>query len=182
MTCIVGVLGSDGKVYIAGDSVGSDNNGGHVSSLKTRKVFKKDDKMIIGYTHSYRMGQLVQYGLTLPADCYDDPLEYMVKSFIPALRKCFTDNGYIEKKDEQEKGGCFLVGYRHRLFQVQEDFSVVEVDCGYDAVGSGTKYALGSLYTRPLLGCNLESGVITALEAASYFDGKVGPPFWVESL
>ncbi|XVV11230.1 hypothetical protein ACQP2X_41330 [Actinoplanes sp. CA-131856] len=60
MTCIVGI--TDGTtVTIGGDSAGSD--GWHVAVRSDSKVFQVGP-YLMGFTTSYRMGQLLRYSLT----------------------------------------------------------------------------------------------------------------------
>lgn len=60
MTCIVGI--TDGRtVTVGGDSAGSD--GWHVAVLSDSKVFQVGP-YLMGFTTSYRMGQLLRYSLT----------------------------------------------------------------------------------------------------------------------
>ena len=59
MTCIVG-LEHDGKVYMGGDSAAV--GGMDVYPSRIPKVFQAG-RYLIGYTTSFRMGQLLQYGL-----------------------------------------------------------------------------------------------------------------------
>ncbi len=62
MTCIVGVV-KDGVVYIGGDSAGV--SGLRLIKRKDSKVFKRKG-FIIGYTSSFRMGQLLRFKLDPP--------------------------------------------------------------------------------------------------------------------
>ena len=64
MTCIVGCI-HNGKVFLAGDQLGS--NGYYKENHeKLTKVFKVGE-FLIGYTTSFRMGQILQYSWTPPA-------------------------------------------------------------------------------------------------------------------
>ena len=62
MTCIVGVV-DNGKVYMGGDSAGV--GGLCIETRKQPKVFRNGD-FLIGYTDSFRMGQLLQYKMSPP--------------------------------------------------------------------------------------------------------------------
>lgn len=61
MTCIIGLI-KNKKVYIGGDSAGVD--GLNITIRKDSKVFKIN-KFIIGYTSSFRMGQLLRFKLKI---------------------------------------------------------------------------------------------------------------------
>ena len=63
MTCIVGLV-DDGKVYMGGDAASVDGYIVRTSALS--KVFR-NGPFLIGYSTSWRMGQILQYHL-----CLDD--------------------------------------------------------------------------------------------------------------
>lgn len=99
MTCIIGLV-DKGRVYLGSDSSGI---GGHiVDIIKNPKVIKKGE-FIIGYTDSFRIGQLLFYGDDLPeVPCHVDLFVWMIDIFIPNIRKRFTEG-------DIEGGGTFLV-------------------------------------------------------------------------
>ena len=83
MTCIVG-LKHNGKVWIGGDSAGV--AGLSITVRKDPKVFVRE-KVVIGFTTSFRMGQLLMQKLRVPKRHADtDPFEYMITDFIEADR------------------------------------------------------------------------------------------------
>ena len=101
------------------------------------KVFTLGD-FVIGFTTSYRMGQLLQFNLEIP--CHHDEVSlfaYMVTVFIDAVRECLKTGGYAEKAKEVEKAGTFLVGYKGHLFRIEGDYQVAESALSYDAIGCG---------------------------------------------
>ena len=180
MTCIVG-LEQEGKVYMGGDSAAVVN--GNLQLSDTPKVFKKDE-LLIGYTWSFRMGQILQYAKTYPKQKeHPDNYTYLIKSFVPYLRDIFKDAGWLEVEKSREEGGQFLVGIRGELFEINSDFSVLKMVDGFDAVGSGSHYALGALR---ILKHNTDKEptikVGLALEAAAYFSTSVSSPFVIEKL
>lgn len=178
MTCIVGIA-VDGNVYLGADSAGV----GHRGDLHLRrdaKVFRRGP-FLIGFTTSFRMGQLLRFKLDVPAQCDAvDTFEFMATSFIDAVRACLSAGGFAEKEKERESGGTFLVGYRGRLFYVDNDYHVGEDIRGVAACGSGDLIALGVLYaTRSK---SPKARLELALEAASAFNVNVQAPFIVEAL
>lgn len=177
MTCIVGLV-DECKVYIGADSAGV--AGWQLTIRKDQKVFRNGD-FLIGFTSSFRMGQLLRYSLTLPA-CEDaNGIErYMATTFVNAVRECLKAGGYAAKNSEREEGGNFLVGYKGRLFSIEADYQVGESLAGYDAVGCGSDVAKGSLFATPKYGP--VARVKTALEAAEQWNNGVRGPFVVEVL
>ncbi|WP_075595101.1 Ntn hydrolase family protein [Novacetimonas hansenii] len=180
MTCVAAIA-IKGEVHMMGDSAGV---AGLDLSLRTdRKVFRVGT-VIMGFTSSFRMGQLLQYNLSVPRYHPDmDLFAYMVTAFIPAVRDCLKSGGYTRIDNNEEHGGCFLVGIKGRLFQVQSDFQVGESHYPFDAVGCGAPYALGALSVliddesrTP------EQALSCALLRAERFSAGVRRPFHYETL
>ena len=108
MTCIVGVV-HKGTVWIGGDSAGVDESFGS-SARSDAKIFQ-NGPYLMGFTSSFRMGQLLAYAFDPPKPHDDDDLmRFMVTDFINEARHCLLNGGFAEKKDEVETGGTFLVG------------------------------------------------------------------------
>ncbi len=173
MTCIVGLV-EDGKVYIGGDSAGV---GGLCLTVRADpKVFKVGEALI-GYTSSFRMGQILRYKLKLPKVNGDDLYRYMVTDFVDEVRTVLKENGYSTVKDNVEIGGTFLVGLRGRLFNVCSDYQVGENRLPFDAVGCGQDPALGSLFSTQQVDMTPKQRIRLALESAEAFSAGVRGPF-----
>lgn len=172
MTCIVGLI-DGGKVYLGGDSAGV--SGYHLVTRKDPKVFRVGD-FVIGFTSSFRMGQLLAHAFTPPKRHEDtDVYAYMVTSFVDAVRDCLKAGGYARKESETEAGGTFLVGYAGRLFEISDDYQVGEALADYAACGCGREVALGSLFSTK--GQKPKDRILTALEAAEALSAGVRGPF-----
>lgn len=177
MTCIVG-MAHEGNVWIGADSAAGD--GWAVRPTHVPKVFARGP-FIIGYTVSFRMGQLLQFHLDVqPQDGESSDLEYIVKRFIAAVRDCLKEGGYTTIKDSKEEGGGFLVGYREHVYSVGDEFQVTESFDGFDACGCGGEFALGAMAALDQL--EPEARVRRALGISAYFSGGVCGPFTVLSL
>ena len=175
MTCIIGLQTKD-CVYIGGDSAG-------VSDLsiwirKDEKVFK-NQSFIMGFTTSFRMGQLLRFKFKPPKNKYNDDYEYMVTDFIDAVKKCFDDNDFGSKGKGGSEGGQFLVGYKGNLYEISDDYQVAMTYLPFNAVGCGAQIALGSLYTTQSLSAPMdpEERINMALNAAAQFSAGVSAPF-----
>lgn len=175
MTCIVGLLDKN-KVYIGGDTCGS--NGYSYESCYHSKVFKVVD-FIIGGTTSFRMLDLLEYSLKIPFITPTDEANFdafMRTSFVGAVRTCLKEGGYAKVSNSVESGGTFLIAYKDKLYRMQDDFSIINRK-DYDAVGSGTYAAIGSLFTTKDLKMTPEARVTKALEAAESIMAGVKGPF-----
>jgi hypothetical protein len=135
-TAIAGIA-KEGTVWIGGDSAGIDVTNLALTVRADEKVFINQN-FIFGFTSSFRMGQLLRYSFSPPGQVQGQDLnEYMVTTFIDAVRDCLKEGGFQEKENEVESGGTFLVGHQGHLFTVDSDYQVGESLDGYDAVGCG---------------------------------------------
>jgi len=182
MTCIVG-LEHNGKVYMGGDSAAAD--GWNIRLSTTPKVFRKQS-LLIGYTWSFRMGQVIQYAHDLPELAeHPDNYTYLIESFIPFVRNAFRAAGFLKIENSQEEGGQFLVGIRGEIFTIHSNFAVLRAIDGFDSIGCGFAYALGAMRIMKFNGKTDEDPQIAvgfALEAAAYFSNGVSGPFVFEEL
>jgi 20S proteasome alpha/beta subunit len=139
MTCIVAKV-VDGIIHMAGDKCGSN---GYTKSISTRpKVFKNGD-FLIGYTSSFRMGQILEFYWTPPERGEAESCEeYIYVKVIESFVKLFDEY----KFDMALESGCFLFGYEGNLYMIQEDFAVFE-GMDYAAVGCGQDEAAAVLFT-----------------------------------
>ncbi len=170
MTCIVGLV-DKGTVYIGGDSAGV--AGLSISIRGDEKVFI-NGSFIMGFTTSFRMGQLLRYKFDPPKQTHSqNDMQYMTTDFIDAVRKCFIDNGF----GTAASGGTFLVGYNKKLYTIDGDFQVGIPSCNYDTVGCGSDLALGAMHATRNLKIKPEDRIKKALEAAVEFNAGVRPPF-----
>lgn len=175
MTCIVGLV-ENGTVYMGGDAAAV--GGLDIHPRVEPKVFKNGE-FLIGYTSSFRMGDILQY-FDPPEITITDLRRYMVTHFITSVREAFKTNGYLETHNSAEKGGSFLVGVRGRLFSIGSDFQVGESANFYDAVGCGEDYAMGSLFST--VGLKPKKRIEQSLLAAEHFSAGVIKPFTILKL
>lgn len=185
MTIIIGIA-HKGKVYMGCDSAAVDDWSSR--SVANPKVFVRDG-FIIGYTTSFRMGQLLQYDLVIPKVTHTDGMKYMVSEFIPAVRGVLKSGGFAKVENNEERGGDFLVGFGGKLFTVEGDFNVMQNDDRYGdvmigAIGWGYPFALGaigafmdtSIVTSSLFPDNM---IMKALQITGRFSSNVKEPYLV---
>jgi ATP-dependent protease HslVU (ClpYQ) peptidase subunit len=175
MTCIVAIT-KDNKVYMGGDSGGSDEDSGLILNFKAPKVFKRNE-YIIGYAGSYRFGKLLEHSFVLPTvpsnvKTSEQLDAFMNSVFITSIRKQSKEL----ELDKEELEFDVLVGIRGHLFEIGNDWYALEPTISFLTAGSGTKYALGSLYTTqtwkdPVQRINM------ALSAAAEYSMDVSGPF-----
>jgi ATP-dependent protease HslVU (ClpYQ) peptidase subunit len=183
MTCIIGYLDAiNDCVWMGGDSLGSN---GYTKAVETQsKIFRNCifKNVVMGSTTTFRHIDLLKYSESLfdEVDFYKETTldhKYMVTKFIPNLINLF--NSGIKHLDDKSKGANFIIGAKNKLFEVQDDYSVLEPMDGYTAVGCGQNIALGSLYSTKQLDIPIKERIIIALEATEHFSCGVQRPFRV---
>jgi len=144
MTCILACI-KNKKVHMMGDKQGS--NGFIYSNYsKISKVFKNKE-FLIGYTTSFRMGQLLQYNWEPPVKSSDDSEEvYLFNKVVTSILNCFKANDFGYKDKANWEGGNFLIGWRGRLFEMQPEMSLLE-HTDFTSVGSGEYHAVAAMNT-----------------------------------
>jgi ATP-dependent protease HslVU (ClpYQ) peptidase subunit len=172
LTCIAGLV-DKGIIYLGGDGAASTDT--DTVAITNPKVFK-NKKFLIGYSVSFRMGQLLQYKFNPPRQKKSqDDLTYLTTTFVDSVKNCFKDNEF----NEENAGGQFLIGYKNNLYLIESTFHVLKTTYNYNAIGAGAYMALGSLFSttdkEPL------DRVQLALEAAAAFSTVVSAPFTVIS-
>ena len=172
MTCIVG-LEHDGVVTIGGDCAAVEDS--RLTRYTEPKVFHLGD-YLIGFCDSFRMGQLLQHRLKPPKQLVDDDFAHMCTTFIDSVRKVFHQGGFAKASEGEEVGGVFLVGYRGVLYCIDSDHHVGRSMLGYEAIGCGDAFALGSLASTS---GDPVARVQMALYAAALHSTSVCEPFTV---
>jgi ATP-dependent protease HslVU (ClpYQ) peptidase subunit len=139
VTCIVGVA-SDGKVYMGADrGLSSDHE---IVSMTNSKIHIRD-KWIFGFSGSLGTGQLMEF-INIPIlNKGDDPYSILRLLIVEEFKSMVEKYGSLTTPEDH----CdFLIGANGRLFEFStEDWGVAEIK--ESAVGSGSSFALGSLYS-----------------------------------
>jgi 20S proteasome alpha/beta subunit len=178
MTCIVGIVAKDG-VYMGCDSLASEPDS--LNKYPIKGVFKvfHNGPFLMGACGSFRMCQILQHSFKPPKKPKSmEDMEFMTTKFVNEIRRCFLKRGFgTIMKGESNLGGNFLVGYNGRLYDVRDDFQINEWEWGYATAGSGSSFALGSLFMTE--SNEPEERIIYALETAAHFNAGVAPPFHI---
>lgn len=185
MTCIVALIDGE-KVFMGGDSAASDEKSGLIFSRTDPKVFKVG-QFGIGFTDSFRMGQILQYSwkppVYTPTKNNSNLDKFMRTKFVESVKEAFQEGGYGKfgsNTDDGDEGGVFLIGVQGtgRIFTMDSDFHIGECDVPYMAEGSGGELALGSLFSTTNIKTSRKR-VRLALEAAAKFNMAVQGPFTI---
>lgn len=190
MTCTLEI--TDGRSVVLGsDSAGV---GGHEMRLGAEPKVFRAGSYAIGFTTSFRMGQILRYETALPEPpprCSPDEMErFIVTEFIPTVRKSFSDHGFAKTarftssgdanvtEEGQAVGGLFLVGVAGQIFEIRQDYHLARPVAPYAAVGAGAAVALGALHALEAVpNLSLRDRATKALEAAEAYCTVVRGPF-----
>lgn len=180
MTCIVGVVDDNDLVWMGADSAGVDDQ--WVSQPQAAKKIFYLWNMVVGFSTSFRFGQIVRYRLNFSSEemrsSQQDTTRWMCTTFVDKLRACLLDNGFARKEPEgEDAGGLLLVGVNGNLYEIATDFSVLSPIAPYAAIGCGAQVALGALHATGHL--SSEERIRAALAAAADHSAGVSEPFHV---
>lgn len=183
MTAIVGVV-QNGEVWMGGDNLGA-NGYFNAWNLAEPKVFRTGP-FLVGVAGSPRVKQLIEHKLNLRDDPREsDSRKFMVVSFVDELRNILNINGSKGTDSNIDRVSGYsqaMVAFRGRIFVVQDDFQICERSEGYDAIGCGGDFALGSLFETQGKKLQPKQRVERALQCAEKFSAGVRGPFTILKL
>lgn len=163
---------------MGGDSIAIDDSEDSCL-LASPKVFARGS-ILIGGTGDIRACQILQYRLKIPKQTKGDDDRWICTTFIDAVREAFRSGGATTQKEGAEVGHKFLLGYRGKVYQVENAFSAFRITRGFDAVGCGAKYAVGALVAASTrIKQSPRQRVEMALEAAESCNAGVARPFTI---
>lgn len=186
MTTIAAVEG-DGWAVLGYDSrVSTTLPGGRIYTMSLTSTGKivEVGEYLIGAAGDLRVLNILGYAFKPPTPPRSSANldKFMVTSFIPALRLSLEENGIPLK--EHGTGAEIIVAVRGRIYEIGEGFEWCADEHGIYCVGSGSAFALGSLYTS--LATKKEYGIEAAkkavklsLEVAAALDSGTGLPIFV---
>ena len=174
MTVIV-ALKENGVVYMGGDSAGTSEH--RISVRKDAKV-KKIGNILIGFSGSFRAGQIISRDFKCPTRGKKQSLQaFMSTTFINSFLDSLADNDYIPPHDNT--GVDILIAIEGKIFSILSDCQIEEVYSHYNAIGSGADSALGALYATNKLGIPPITRVKLCLSASAQFCNQVRRPFHI---
>lgn len=168
MTCVVASI-ENNKCMMGVDSCATAFQQYIVSP--TNKIFKKNE-MLIGMCDSYRMMNLMHIFDPPPKSSLDN-YTYLIKIFVPTLKKMLEKNG--ENSETLE----MLIGFPDQIFEINNDFSVIQNQPWGASVGSGKMAALGSLFTTKNMDIDHYEKIYLALQSSEATTNTVRDPFYI---
>lgn len=177
MTCIVGVVGDDGRVWLGGDSAAT-NQAGDRTILKDPKVWVADN-IAYGVCGSLKVIDVLAHVFNAPKyrGRGESSRKFLVANLAPAIKSALKK--YDALTGDGHMDGELLIALNGALYRVQANFQVIQSLTNYESIGSGASYAIGSLSAT--VGDSRDR-VIKALDAATRHDAGVFPPYHVVSV
>ncbi len=180
MTCVVGVKQND-KIVFGSDSAASDSDS--IVHMRGPKIFlvsstgNRKEKM--GYAGDLRPGMLVKATWKFPPKSQSLSIEQYIHYTIPkSLRELFQNNGCLNKNDDIESVDTdFIFTYNNNIYIMEGNFAIWQTTDEFASIGSGSTYALGSLFTTEKYDLDAKDRVMTALKSASEYSTSVSAPF-----
>lgn len=152
-------------------------------TIATPKVFQCGE-MLFGFAGHFRFGQIVQHAFVPPKFKGGDIAAYMSRDMMDALREAAHESGFLKSIDGRERAGLGIVGFRGRLFIIQDEFEVLEPEDSIASIGCGYPYAIGAMRALSLASpdVSIADRMRLALETSEYYSGGVRGPFRVLKL
>lgn len=173
MSTIIGII-DNGKIWMGSDSYATTADGERRRILN-RKMFY-NAPYLIGHVGGIRAGQVIRSE-------YFDPPENIFE-FPDKLREQMNNKGCLATNPDDHtsmQSSNFLIANQNgQLFEILSDFQINEV-VDFVAIGSGSPYALGSLWTTRSWS-DSKRRIIAALKAATTYDMSTGPPYIIEEF
>lgn len=172
MTCIVGIEYNN-KVYMGGDRCSS--NATIKMIYSSPKIFIKD-KFLFGFAGSFRFSNILQHNVKFHKQKEKQSDQEYLYTISDVIRETLKDHE-IETTEELNSNVA-LIGYKGKLYELQTDFAIIHNMHNYNAIGTGSEIALGSLFTTDqILKSDPEERINIALKAATTFCVGVSGPF-----
>jgi ATP-dependent protease HslVU (ClpYQ) peptidase subunit len=167
MSCVIGLI-QNGKSYMGCDGLATTCDG-EIRPIVANKIII-NGPFVIGYTGNIRSGQLMKpYYFKVPKTIEDLP---------DAIRKQLIDKGCISFSEEKTEStqSNFLIIFKNKLYEILIDFQLNEISGDFSAIGAGSSYAFGSLFSTKKMKDPKER-ILMGLQAAKEYCAFVGEPF-----
>lgn len=173
MSTVVGLV-QDGKVFMGADSFATTVDGDR-RHMCVEKLFV-NGPYLLGFIGSVRNGQVLKpHHFTPPENVLDFP---------DAVMEQFRNKSCLgiqtETQTAMQEGNILIATPNGELYELLMDFQLNQIP-EYTAVGSGSPFALGSLYTTRNRK-DPKQRIKAALEAAARYNVATGPPFIIEEF
>lgn len=149
MTCCIGYK-TNKNIYFIGDTQGSYDENKEIRL--DPKIFKMNN-MLFAVCGSFRMRDVLMYELNIPKLGLNEDIDrYVRTTVINGIRNLFIEKGICIKTEESDlvSPGDILIAIRNKIYKIESDFQVGEINKPYVAIGCGSREAMAamSMYER----------------------------------
>ncbi len=173
MSTVMAIV-DNGKIWMGADSFATTKDGER-RRMKCIKIFT-NGPYLIGYIGSVRTGQVLRPEYFKPPN--------KIYEFPDKLITHFEKKGCLAVDSDNQcslhESNLLIATPKGKLYEILVDFQMNEIE-DFTAIGSGSSFALGSLYTTRKWG-SPKKRIMTALKVAAIYDMQTGPPFIVEEF
>lgn len=174
MSTVIGIV-QDGKVFMGADSYATTEDGVKRNLNRIKKMFT-NGRYLIGFIGSVRVGQaLMPHVFKPPKNILDFP-----DAMIAQMERKGCLGTEQETQTYMQQSNFLIATPEGELYEILADFQINDID-DYTAIGSGSHFAYGSLYTTRQMK-DPKKRIKIALETAAFFDTSTGPPFVIEEF
>ena len=173
MSCIVGLV-EEQNIWIGVDSRVSETDG-LIRPYPGTKLFKLNNNIIFAFVGNVRFGQLLTQ---IPYENLKNEIELASLMQEYLLDKMPSGD---DLQSEYLAPVNSLVIFKGKLFEILSDFQVHLIE-DFTSLGSGSSFAIASLYTSKNMDIGAKERILLALSTAAQYDSSTGPPFIVEKF
>lgn len=178
MSTVAAIQGSTWAV-VAYDSQVSEDDGRKYTLPRGMDKVSQNKGYVFGVAGDFRAVNIVSHVFDPPSP----PLKrghdldvFMSAKFVPSLRGCFEKSYYGK---EGEHGSLLIVVVNGVVYEIGGNYDCLRDDVGLYAIGSGSAYAMGSLFEsesekRTLK--NAKDRALSAVQVATLLDSGTGEP------
>lgn len=160
MTTIIGVV-IDGTAWLSADSCMT--TGGEYNIRPTSKIIKKsgygETSMLIASAGSLRFSQFLETWIipgfrssATEEEILESPRRWLLESFIPLLCTAMKEENLLEADDTMRGEHGFILAFMGTIWRIEANFSLFNGTRNFDAIGSGSDYAIGAWSLMSLYG------------------------------
>lgn len=171
MSVIIAVK-KDDTVYLGADTqITCGTSKINVTTGANTKLFTFDNGVIIGYTGSSIVHQIIIANPEWLDFKNEDEFtkEYLITKFIPKLKEAMQLYNYTDDDF------AFLIVYKSKIYQINEDYTVFNLEHAL-AIGSGST-AIRLKLSKLNINDDIESQILEALRFSAQNNSAVGAPF-----
>lgn len=184
MTIIIGLEDKEtGSVWMGGDSAVT-TWPNSVDVLREGKIFNIADIMLFGSAGTLRNAQIIKHSLMFRHQFSEESdMDYLVNGVAESIREILREKGASRIEANIESNvNSWLLGYRGKIYEIDDSYAVVNSARGLTAIGSGRDYAMASMLALKEYEPDPRKRILKTLKLVAELDSYVKPKFHVMEL